>query len=99
MSLSKVLQSRGAPTPHKDEILHWMWQDQWAVRRRNWKLIVNGRDTTGLKSPHAPRKQMGEAYLANLADRQPESINHAGDRPEVVKRLTRLHQDWIQEVL
>lgn len=98
MTLSRVLRSRGAPTPHKDKIFHWMWQDQWAVRRGNWKLIVNGRDTTGLKSPHAPRKEMGEVYLANLADRQPESINHVGDRPEVVKRLTQLHADWIQEV-
>ena len=73
-----------------------MWQNQWAIREGNWKLIGNGRDTTGLKSRHAPRKDMGELYLANLADGPPESINHAAARPDLVKRLRRMHDEWLE---
>lgn len=93
-SLWPVLKSADAPSQH--EVFHWMWQDQWAIREGNWKLIGNGRDTTGLESRHAPRKDMGELYLANLADGPPESINHATDRPDLVERLRRMHDEWLK---
>ncbi len=95
-SLRSVLESASAPSPHP--VFHWMWQTQWAVREGAWKLIGNGRDTTGLQSRHAPRKEMGELYLANLADELPESVDHARDRPDVVARLKRLHDDWLRQV-
>ena len=95
-SLWPILKSADASSQH--EIFHWMWQDQWAVREGDWKLIGNGRDTTGLESPHAPRKEMGEVYLANLADDRPEDVNHAADRPEVVQRLRSLHESWLASV-
>ena len=95
-SLAAVLRSNDAPSTH--EVFHWMWQDQWAVREGDWKLIGNGRDTTGLQSRHAPRKEMGEFYLANLSDEPPESTNHAADRPELVARLKKLHDDWLASV-
>ena len=95
-SLAAVLRSNDAPSTH--EVFHWMWQDQWAVREGDWKLIGNGRDTTGLQSRHAPRKEMGEFYLANLSDEPPESINHAADRPSVVARLKKLHEEWLASV-
>lgn len=95
-SLAGVLRSGDSPSPHKT--FHWMWQQQWAVREGDWKLIGNGRDTTGLQSEHAPRKEMGEFYLANLADEAPEAVNHAADRPEVVARLKGLHEDWLDRV-
>ena len=95
-NLGPVLRSADAPSQH--EVFHWMWQTQWAVREGDWKLIGNGRDTTGLQSRHAPRKDMGDLYLASLADETPESINHAADRPEIVGRLSKLHQEWLQDV-
>lgn len=95
-SLWPVLRSRDAPSRHGT--FHWMWQDQWAVREGDWKLIGNGRDTTGLESPHAPRKEMGDLYLANLTDDQPEGVNHASQRPDVVRRLQALHDDWLNDV-
>jgi arylsulfatase A len=95
-SLWPVLESPKAPDTH--EVFHWAWQQQWAVRQGNWKLIGNGRDTTGLESKHAPRKEMGELYLANLADDPPESKNHIKDQPEVVGRLQKLHNDWLKRV-
>ncbi len=79
-------------------MFHWGWQPQWAVRQGDWKLIGNGRDTTGLESKHAPREEIGELYLANLADDPPESKNHLKDQPEVVGRLRKLHEDWLKRV-
>ncbi len=95
-TLWPVLRSAHAPDPH--EVLHWQWQKQWAVREGDWKLIGNGRDTTGLGSKHAPRKEMGELYLANLADDPPESVNHAAASPNVVARLKKLHEQWLRRV-
>ena len=95
-SLLPVLRSASAPSPHNE--FHWMWQNQWAVRQGDWKLIGNGRDTTGLASRHAPRKEMGELYLGNLADPAPEAINHAEAQPEIVARLRRLHEEWLAAV-
>ena len=95
-SLWPVLQS--AETPSQHETFHWMWQDQWAVMNGGWKLIGNGRDTTGLESKHAPRREMGEIYLARLADDPPESVNHAADHPDVVRRLKSLHENWLRDV-
>lgn len=95
-SLWPILRSPESPSQHAE--FHWMWQTQWAVREGDWKLIGNGRDTTGLESKHAPRKEMGELYLANLAEAQPEAVNHAGNRPEVVAQLQKLHEDWLREV-
>ena len=95
-TLGPVLQSKSAPSPHR--AFHWMWQEQWAIREGDWKLIGNGRDTTGLGSKHAPRKDMGELYLANLADSPPESVNHATKRPQIVARLKKQHEEWLEQV-
>lgn len=95
-SLWPILRSAEAPSQH--QVFHWMWQEQWAVREGDWKLIGNGRDTTGLESVHAPRKEMGEIYLARLSDEKPEATNHAVEQPEVVARLRKLHEGWLQKV-
>ncbi len=35
---------------------------------------------------------------ANLADAQPEVNNHAEEQPQIVERLTALHNAWAQDV-
>jgi arylsulfatase A-like enzyme len=96
-SLWPLLRSAGAPSPHK--VLYWQWKDMWAVREGDWKLIVNGLDTTGGYSAHPQRPHKLESpFLANLADEPPEWKNFADERPDVVKRLTRLHDEWAREV-
>jgi len=96
-SIVEVIKSSNVASPH--EVLHWMWQDMWAVRKGNWKLIYNGHDTTGKHSTH-PEKEfdMPEYYLANLVDENPEEINHALQQPEIVKELNELHQIWAKDV-
>ena len=69
-----------APTHH--DVLHWQWQDKWAVREGDWKLIHLKKDT----------------LLVNLTDEKPETINHADAHPEIVQRLTAEHDRWINDV-
>ena len=73
------------------------WKDGWAVREGDWKLIINGRDTTGEFSIHSPgRRKMESPFLGNLSDREPESINHVEEHTDIVKRLTELHDKWFK---
>ena len=76
-----------------------MWQDMWAVRKGNWKLIFNGKDTTGKYSQNPEKSfEMPKFYLANLNDEKPEEINYASKYPNIVKDLNELHTVWANEV-
>ena len=96
-SLMPIIKSENAPTHHK--VMHWQWQDMWAVREGDWKLICNGRDTTDeWQGKPEPRRQIPTVFLGNLADDQPELKNYADLRPGIVRRLTELHGQWAKEV-
>ena len=96
-SLLPIIKSRSVPSHHK--VMHWQWQNSWAVREGNWKLIFNGRDTTDKWQGHpGPRRSIAKVFLGNLADDQPEFKNHAKDHPDIVRRLTKLHEEWAREV-
>ncbi len=59
----------------------------------------NGRDTTDKWQGHPePRRSIAKVFLGNLADDQPEFKNHAKDHPDIVRRLTKLHEEWAREV-
>ena len=74
---------KSASTPSPYKVMHWQWQWFWAVREGDWKLI--GRD--------------GKAsHLGNLSDPQPERKNYINDKPDIVKRLQALHDEWLKEV-
>ncbi len=86
-SLLPVLRSPEAPSPHP--VMHWQWQDRWAVLEGDWKLIDDHKN-----------KGIGEEqiFLGNLADAQPERKNYAHERPEIVQHLRQLHERWLAEV-
>ena len=89
--------SSNAPSQH--EILYFEWRDQWAVIDGKWKLIINGRDTTGEFSPHIQKdEKMESPYLANLEAEHPEEQNYAAEHPEIVERLTGLLDKWKEDV-
>jgi len=92
-SLLPIIKSKRAES--KYEILYFQWENQWAVREGKWKLIVNGKDTTGEFSDH-PKKpaKMESPYLANLEEENPEYHNYASEHPEIVERLTKLYNEW-----
>lgn len=91
-SLVPVIRSAQAPTPH--EVLHWQVgagkAPQWAVRQGDWKLIGNAQDPTA-KSLSAEDKRL---FLANLASDVSEKENMAKQRPDIVQRLLKVHQEW-----
>ncbi len=87
-SLGGVLASTDAPPAH--DLLHWDLGPQWAVREGNWKLIGNPKDTSD-KGPLGPNDKL---FLANLADDIGEMQNRAADKPEIVERLKKLHDEW-----
>lgn len=95
-SLLEVIASKNTPPIH--QVLYFQWQEQWAVREGKWKLIVKGRDTTGKFAVHNQKEEKMESpYLADLESEQPEEKNCAAENPEIVERLTKLHQDWAAE--
>ena len=90
-SLMPIIKSADAPSPH--EVFHWQTGKQWAVREGDWKLIVNARDTN--------REYLSgndATFLVNLAEDISERTNLAEQHAGAVQRLTRLHDDWLQEV-
>ena len=94
-SLAGVLASADAPSPH--EVVHWQVGRgkgaQWAVRRGDWKLIGNPRDTTA-GSERADLGPEDNPFLSHLADDPGEARNRARDEPAIVRELNALHDDW-----
>jgi len=70
-------------TPTHHKIMHWQWHTSWACREGSWKLIARG-------GRHF--------HLGNLDEENPEVKNYAEEKPEIVERLTKLHEDWAVEV-
>lgn len=91
-SLTKVIQSADAPTPHAS--FYWRLgagaNAQWAVREGDWKLLGNPRDT----SDKALLTAADKLYLCNLAEDPTEMRNLAVDHPELVERLKQLQQEF-----
>jgi arylsulfatase A-like enzyme len=77
--------AEGAPTPHEE--LFWEMGKQTAVRRGDWKLVLNGQLVEELPPED-------EVFLTNLADDVGERENHASRRPEIVQELRTAAEDW-----
>jgi len=88
-SLLPVIRSADANPPHA--VLHFQWQDQWAVREGDWKLI--GRPA------NRNQPELGASLqLLRLADTEPERKNHLQEQPQVAARLQALHEEWARQV-
>ncbi len=75
----------GAPLPERT--LFWEMEDQTAVRRGPWKLVLNGRLVEGAPSEDA-------VHLANLDEDMGERINLSNVEPERTTELTALAHSW-----
>ncbi|MCX7015657.1 MAG: sulfatase-like hydrolase/transferase [Candidatus Sumerlaeota bacterium] len=90
VSLWPVLESATAPAPHTT--LHWqLTGTQWAVHDGDWKLVANG-IAKGLMGDNK------KLFLSNLAEDVGEMHNLAKEHPEIVERLTALHDAWLKDV-
>ncbi|MGB6223660.1 sulfatase-like hydrolase/transferase [Haloferula sp.] len=91
-SLLPVIQSADTPSPH--DVLHWVHGNSWAVREGDWKIIINPLETGGKK----PRAKVESPWLSNLALDQGEQKNFAEEYPDIVRKLTALHQSWVKSI-
>lgn len=91
-SLVPVIRDADAPTPHA--VVHWQTgrgkNAQWAVRKGDWKLMGNPRDTSN-KAKLGPDDEL---FLTNLATDPTEMTNLAAQHPQVIAELKKLHDEW-----
>lgn len=94
--ITRLINSADAPTPH--QVFHWQTgggnNPPWAVRKGEWKLLGNPRDT----SNKAPLTANDKLFLVNLSDDPTEMKNFAKEHPDIVTALLKLHQQWVTEV-
>ncbi len=88
-SVLPLIKDKTAASRHKQ--LFWQWQKGWAVREGDWKLISKGSKGLG-------REKLDAITLVNLADDKPETKNYAAEKPEILKRLKELHNEWADDV-
>ncbi len=81
--------SKGEALPERD--LCWEMNDQTAIRRGKWKLVLKGRLVEHEEPPC-------EVHLANLEDDMGEEINLADQYPELVSELTGAALNWRKSV-
>jgi arylsulfatase A-like enzyme len=91
-SIVSIIESQDAPSPHK--VLHWETGRHWAVREGDWKLVHDGPATDYKGRKIAKVKD----FLSNMGKETTETKNLAESYPDVVKRLTKLHNEWGREV-
>ena len=94
--ITNLLMSSEARSPH--DVFHWQTgggkNPPWAVRKGDWKLLGNPRDTS-MKAPITPTDKL---FLANLREDPTEMKNFAQQQPEVVTELLKLHEQWVIDV-
>ncbi len=90
-NIAEVIKSKDAKSPH--DVLHWTIGNSWAVRRGDWKLIGNPRDT----SNKGPIGKDDRLFLVNLAEDISEMKNLTKQNPQVVAELKKLHEEWIKQ--
>lgn len=94
-NIKSIIKSSQAESPHK--ILYWQHKNQWAVREGDWKLVVNAPPSVR-QGKELPYKESDKVFLSNMAQDMTETNNLADTHPDIVKRLTSLHEEWITAV-
>ena len=85
--LGSLLEGEGTP----NDCIFWEMEDQTAVRRGRYKLVINGRLTES-ETPRAP------VFLSDLETDPGEKHNLADEMPELCKELTDLAFQWREKI-
>ncbi|MFS0723467.1 sulfatase-like hydrolase/transferase [Paenibacillus sp. 1P07SE] len=83
------LLSRSEQLPERD--LYWELGEQTAIRRGNWKLVLNGQLEEGAPASDA-------VHLSNVADDPGERINIRETYPALAKELAEAAMRWRESV-
>ena len=100
-SLRAVLGDPDAATPHESYVWRWndlviVGADTWAVRRGDWKLLVNPVDTSGEYSRESTT--LTDIFLVNLRDDPAETASVHADHPDIVAELLAIRDAYIAEL-
>lgn len=77
------------PTPH--EALFWKRYNQVAVRKGEWKLVLNGIEALG---PEHELQREDRAFLVNLQEDPSETRNRIRDYPDIADELRERISRW-----
>jgi arylsulfatase A len=95
-SLKRVIMSADADSPH--DVFYWQLGSgnnaQWVVRQGDWKLLGNPHDY----SDKAPITKDDKLFLVNLGKDISEMTNLAKDHPEVVARLKKIRDEYVEGI-
>ncbi|MDF1850664.1 MAG: sulfatase-like hydrolase/transferase [Verrucomicrobiales bacterium] len=86
-SLQPIIDSPDAPTAHP--VLYFQWQNRWAVREGEWKLIG---------SPPGKGGNEPRYLLYSLSNAEPETVDYSSQNPDLVQRLLGLYRAWAEDV-
>lgn len=70
--------------------------DTWAVRRGDWKLLVNPVDTSGEYSREST--VLTDIFLVNLRDDPAETASVHADHPDIVAELLAIRDGYVAEL-
>lgn len=88
--------TEGANSPH--EFICWSEGPQLAIRRGNWKLVLNGIVHDGTAAGEEPLQGDDAIFLSNLDGDPSESKNLRHAHPEVADELQTLLHEWRENV-
>lgn len=84
--------TKGKGSPHKDKPIFWEFRGQYAVRKGNFKLVVNGKDIKGIGPDD-------HVHLADLSGPKVDNLNVKYKYPEKTKELKAIADKWYKEVI
>ena len=82
-SVVKILENPKAKSGYQG-ILNFQWHKKWAVRMNEWKLIG--------------REGANNYQLFRLTDKNPERINYAKDRNDILAEMLQIRKAWMKDV-
>lgn len=104
-SLMPVITNPQSPSQHSE--LHWQtgsYDDHssgWAVRKGDWKLLGNPRDSDPAWDPEKTGedfKGKDRLFLVNVVKDVSERNNLAEENPDKLEELHTLHKKWLENV-
>lgn len=88
--------TESAASPH--EFVAWAQGPQLAIRKGNWKLVLNGVAHDGTPAGDKPLEGEDAVFLSNLDDDPGESRNLRRQHPEIADELQTLLEKWRKDV-